>query len=213
MISQQWSAYAQTILNKMTDIVRLGGLELLQRYPDDLLVHDLSYLRRYARPGAVLAWVVGDCHTHLTTLGFTKGDTELVSALTNLASKDRFFRIRCNAGGAVFEQLTREAFGALASTPVPFQVGNIIDGIQLWRHETLVGSALIRRLAVEPQCTNASYEAIITPSACVSETDLAALEAATCQRIHQLGSLFAFYNITVVKPTATTVSTKEAAYA
>ncbi|MCE2722066.1 MAG: hypothetical protein LW865_02090 [Betaproteobacteria bacterium] len=211
MISTKWGEYAQAMIRQMVDVVNQNGFLLLQRYPDDLMVHDRAYLTRFARPGMVFAWCVGDSHSHLTIVGLTKSDTELVSALTGLGSKDRFFRIRCSADGAMFDALSREEFARLATTPVPYQVKNTTDGIALWRDEELVGTALIRRLTPEPQCTNATYEAIIRPAAAVSEVELAALETATCLRIRELGSLFAFYNITVVKPMATTASTTEAA--
>jgi hypothetical protein len=213
MISTKWSEYAQAALRQMVDVVKQHRLELLQRYPDDLMISDLGYLKRYARPGVVFAWCVGDCHSHLTMLGFTKADTELVSALTNLANNDRFFRIRCLSDDVVLDALSREQFSALATTPVPYQVKNTTEGITFWRHDEPIGAALIRRLLPEPQQSNASYEAIITPKYGVTEVDLAAFEAATCRRIHELGSLFAFYNITVAPPVGSTATKLEDAYA
>ncbi len=62
---QNQEALVNQIIQSMQDIVVKHGLELMQHYPNDLLVHDKAHLMGMASPGAQFAWVVGDTHTHI----------------------------------------------------------------------------------------------------------------------------------------------------
>lgn len=120
---QNQEALVNQIIQSMQDIVAKHGLELMQRYPNDLLVHDKAYLMRMASPGAQFAWVVGDAHTHIVSLGMAQEENEMVNCLTKLANKDKFYTVKINTGNrAIFTELDRKAFEALASTPVRYSM-------------------------------------------------------------------------------------------
>lgn len=120
---QNQESLVTQIIQSMQDIVVKHGLDLMQRYPNDLLVHDKAHLMGMATPGAQFAWVVGDAHTHIVSLGLSKEENENVGYLTKLANKDKFYTIKINTGNrVVFTELDRKAFEALASTPVRYSM-------------------------------------------------------------------------------------------
>lgn len=47
------------LIDKMAALVQQKGLELLSRYPADLLVHDRRFLQENLVEGVSIAWVVG----------------------------------------------------------------------------------------------------------------------------------------------------------
>jgi hypothetical protein len=115
-------ALVDGIIESMKSVVEQHGLGLLKsQYANDLLIHDRDFLLKMALPGAHLAWVVGDMHTHIVPLGFEKNENEMVFCLTRLANNDKFYSLKIgNSGKVTFEHLARDKFEALAATPVAF---------------------------------------------------------------------------------------------
>ena len=116
-------ALVERIIEAAKAEIEKYALELLQRYPDDLLVHDRSALEIYAVGGARIGWMVGHSHTHLVPLGIHPGTNQEVTYLTNLANDDRFYEIVISSSGENFtmKEITREDFAGLARTPVRYQ--------------------------------------------------------------------------------------------
>ena len=125
-------AFVDAIIQSMQDIVTKHGLELMQHYPNDLLVHDRAYLMNMASPGAHLAWVVGDMHTHIVGLGLDQEENSMVSCLTKLANRDKFYSIKINTGNrVVFTELSREALEKLSATPIQYSK-SCVDKSDFW---------------------------------------------------------------------------------
>lgn len=110
----------ETILTEMQSIVAKHGLNLMQTYPNDLLVHDRRMLEHFACNGASIAWMVGHCHTHIVNLGLHPDENEMVRYLTNLSSEDLFYLVKIFAGDVAFKEVDRKGFSELATTPAQY---------------------------------------------------------------------------------------------
>ena len=166
-------ATVQSILNAMQSAIAQYGLEVLQRYPDDLLVHDKAMLERMAVPGATLAWMVGHCHTHIVSLGFHPKENMNVTYLTNLAREDRFFVLTIGHGnGFKMDEIDRQIFAALSGTAVPYRREGIASNFWLYRHSKKIGHVAIEQVGTW-QAPKA--KATITPMAGVSAHERSAL--------------------------------------
>ena len=176
------------------------SLELLTRYPDDLLVHDKSAIERYAVAGARIGWVVGHSHTHLVALGIHPGTNQEVKYLTNLANDDRFYEIKVSASGDDFtmKEITREDFAGLATTHVPYKRDGGKTGFWLVRDGRRVGSVMSESIG---NLCSPKYRATITPVAGISDADKAALEM-WCQKsiVEDCGTLFVRSVVEVASP-------------
>jgi len=138
--------FVASILKSMQDIIAKHGLELMRHYPNDLLVHDKAYLMTMAMPGAQIAWVVGDMHTHIVNLGLAQEENEMVGCLTNMSSRDKFYLIKINSGYRVnFAELSRDAFANLVSTPVKYSM-SCGDPSDFW---LMHGNSAIGHIQVE----------------------------------------------------------------
>lgn len=164
----------QSILNSMLAVIELYGLELMKRYPDDLLVHDKAVLDMAAVPGAKFAWMVGHCHTHIVPLGFHQKENESVEYMVNLSSEDRFYVISVgNTERFTMKELDRKSFAALSSTPVAYKRNGDVSGFCLTHNEQKVGYV---ELNLSRAVQNMKVDAKITPFIGISGHELAALQ-------------------------------------
>jgi hypothetical protein len=176
----------------MKEEIRKYELEVLQRYPNDLLVHDRHMLERALQPGARLGWMVGHSHTHLVPLGLSTKENENVTYLTNLASEDRFYLIRVGHKGDVkLSEVDREAFKALSHTPVPYEMESNGDFGQFWllKNKARIGHIHIDRTG---DWQSRLYSATLTPvESTTAAIDRVALELwANQSMVKMAGTLF-----------------------
>lgn len=194
-------AIVQSILERMQAVITIYRLAVLQRYPDDLLVHDKAMLEQMAVPGACIAWMVGHCHTHLVALGFHPVENLNVRYLTNLASEDRFFVLNIGQGHSIkMNELDRQQFAALSNTPVPYERRGNSANFWLYRQRSKLG-----QVAIEQFCTwqDRKCVATITPVAGISAHERAALAVWCSYAITELtGTLFARREIGWAEPIA-----------
>lgn len=181
---------ANKIIDAMVAEVQRHNLELLQRYPDDLLKWDRNSLWRSAHPGAKFCWMVGDSHTHLAQLGVHPKRNEYPTFLTNQCSNDRFYVIDVLRDGQNFtmKEVTREFFPSLANTPIPYRrVGNA-NAFWLYKNDARVGTVTITRTGTYEKPI---YDTKLAVMAGTSESDQRALEDWAVQAaIEMAGTLF-----------------------
>lgn len=168
---------AQHIINAMLAEIKKHGLELLRRYPGDLLESDRQVLETMAVPGTLLAWVVGNSHSHLFPMGLHPVDNETVNGMTKLSADDRYYRLDVQEGGFFrLREVGSHAFLALSGTPIPYSMdrGGKEDAFWL-RHERTgrVGFIKIQRFGAGP---NARHHADITAVSGCKPIDCAALQ-------------------------------------
>ena len=164
------------IIGAMSAEIEKYALELMQRYPNDLLVHDRRMLETFAVPGAQIAWMVGHCHTHLVALGLHAQENKNVSYLTKLASEDRFYLLKVSVSGREFSltEKSRLEFCALSETRVPYQRdGLACSGFWLTRAGRRLGTVSIKSVGT---WAKPSYHVVLTPAAGITALDLAALK-------------------------------------
>ena len=183
-------ALAERIIEAAKTEIEKYSLELLQRYPNDLLVHDRAAFELYAVAGARIACVVGHCHTHLVPLGIHPGTNQEVSYLTNLANDDRFYEIVVSASGDDFslKELSREGFADLVRTRVPYKREGGASAFWLVRDGSRVGYVMSESIG---NACSPKYRGTITPVAGINEADKSALEM-WCQKsiVEAAGTLF-----------------------
>jgi hypothetical protein len=181
---------ANKIIEAMLAEVERYKLELLQRYPNDLLVHDRISLERGAHAGAKFCWMVGDSHTHLARLGVHAKLNEYPTFLTNCASNDRFYVIDVARDGQSFtmKEVTREFFPSLSRTPIPYKRVGQANSFWLYKNDARVGSVSIVRTGTYEKPV---YETALAVMAGTSEGDKAVLEHWAMQAsIEMAGTLF-----------------------
>lgn len=164
----------ETALSLMQAEIKKYGLEVLQRYPNDLLVHDRAQLEIAAVPGAKIAWMVGHCHTHLVPLGVHPRENEHVAYLTKLASEDRFYGLTISRQGNVaINEVDRQGFIQLQGIPVPYVIQGGPDNFWLLRNGHRIGHCGITMTG--GICARMA-EAVITPVVGISQQDRVALQ-------------------------------------
>lgn len=181
---------ANKIIDAMVAEVARYKLELLQRYPNDLLVHDRISLERGAHAGAKFCWMVGDSHTHLARLGVHAKLNEYPTFLTNCCSNDRFYVIDVARNGESFtlKEVTREFFPSLSHTRIPYKRVGQANGFWLYKNDARVGSVSIVRTGTYEKPV---YETALAVMAGTSEGDKAVLEHWAMQAaIEMAGTLF-----------------------
>ena len=189
----------QSILDAMQAAISKYGLELMQRYPNDLLIHDKAMLERLAVPDATIAWMVGHSHTHLVSMGFHPEENLNVTYLTNLANEDRFFVLNIGHGDKFnMDEIDRNRFATLSKTPVPYQRKGGAANFWLYRHNVKIGYVAIEQVGSwqEPKA-----KATITPISGISEHGRAALGLWCSYAITELaGTLFSRSEISWAEP-------------
>lgn len=181
---------ADNIIDAMLVEIHRYNLELLQRYPDDLLIFDRNALSRGAYAGAKFCWMVGDSHTHLARLGVHSKLNEYPTFLTNCCANDRFYVIDVSRNGATFtlEEVTREFFPSLAHTPIPYKRVGGPSAFWLYKNEARVGTVTIERTGTYEKPIFDTKLAVIAGT---SEGDKAVLEDWAVQAaIEMSGTLF-----------------------
>lgn len=170
----------ERILGAMRGEIERYKLELLQRYPDDLNVHDAIILGRNALPGAKLAWMVGDSHTHIVALGLHPEMNEYVTCFTRMCNNDRFYVLDISGFDSFkMKELKREEFTSLIHTPVPYRSSGDMGAFSLYRNGTCVGTCAIEYRGVG-QGNRQQFHATLTPIAGCTERDKLALEHWAC---------------------------------
>lgn len=135
--------FAAQAIQLMLDEIKKYGLELMTRYPNDLLVHDRKMLEMAAYPGAMVAWMVGHSHTHLVRLGIHAKENEMVSYLTNMSADDRFYLLTVNQEGCKLKERTRDEFIALGRTPIAYKRLGTSESFTLYRKDVKVGHVVV----------------------------------------------------------------------
>jgi hypothetical protein len=182
--------FVESVIQSMQDIIVKHGLELMQHYPNDLLVHDKANLMLMATPGAQIAWVVGNMHTHIVNLGLSRQENEAVGYLTNLSSSDQFYLINISSGyRANFTKLSRDEFENLALTPVSYSMscGDYSD-FWLMRSDTQIGRISVD---VTGNYQERFFHGKVKPLEGITELDKVALQHWVNQAIIKIsGTLF-----------------------
>jgi len=194
-------AIVQSLLERMQAVITIYRLEVMQRYPDDLLVHDKAMLERFAIPGATIAWMAGHSHTHLVALGFHPVENLNVTYLTNLANEDRFFVLNIGEGYRIkMNEIDRQQFSALSNIPVPYERRGDSSNFWLYRQQTKLGHVAIEQIGT---WQNRKSIATITPVTGISAHERAALAIWCSYAITELtGTLFARGEISWAEPIA-----------
>lgn len=184
---------AEKILDFMVSEIKKHGLEVLDRYPNDVLVHDLAMLKTVDFPGAKIAWMVGDSHSHMVRLGLHPDENKNVTYLTNLASGDRFYLITITNGGFIGKEVTRDQFLQLQHTPVPYEMQGGKHEFSLYKRGDRIG---VSNLSLEGDPRDRVAVGKITPIGLRTKLDLAALQLWTERGLASLkGSLFGKFDI------------------
>lgn len=160
------------IIDRMSMIIQEHGLELLQRYPNDLLVHDRNVLERAAVNGAQIAWMVGHCHTHMVILGLHPKENQNVGYLAHIGNDDRFYLIKVSADTFTMKEVSRDDFAKLSNTSVRYAREGAKDAFWLTRNRCRVGYIQVEWIGT-PQAPR--YKVTLTPVAGCSALDLSAL--------------------------------------
>lgn len=178
----------ELILNEMKSLIAKHQLNLLQTYPNDLLVYDRENLERFAHCGATIAWVVGHNHTHIVNLGLHPEENDMVHCLTKLASTDHFYQIKIFADDVAFKEVDRDGFRALGPTPVPYTKIGGDDNFALFKIGLKVGQV---QISAKGNYRDRVYNLKITAESSATKLDHAALHLwADKMAAHIAGSLF-----------------------
>lgn len=182
--------FVDSVIQSMQDIIVKHRLQLLKHYPDDLLKHDKAFLMEMASPGAHIAWVVGDRHSHIVALGLSKSENEMITCLTRLSSNDKFYSIKFNAEQRVeFKEYTRETFESLCHTEIKYSPSrHEMSDFWLMRGTTQIGH-------IEVNVAGTFYERVfecrVIPHEGISLLDITALNHWANQAIIKTaGTLF-----------------------
>ncbi|MYM92473.1 hypothetical protein [Duganella vulcania] len=177
-------------------------LELLQHYPNDLLVHDRASFERFWAPGQRFGWMVGHRHTHMAAIGLHVEENKVLGYLLNLAADDRFFEIAIGQDGQSFsiKEIGREGFRSLMNTPVPYHRMGQHENFTLYRAGGAVGSVVITPTGTYEMRV---YKAVLAPKAGSLARDATALHLWSDYACRGLaGSLFYRSEYVVTPPSA-----------
>lgn len=170
--------------------IQRHGLEVIQRYPNDVLVLDRAVLEQYAHPGSTVAWMVGDTHSHIVPLGIHPLLNKLVTYLTNLASNDRFYALEFSRSGQFgIKPIDRKVFAELSQAAIPYTTKGTPTNFSLYREASRLGHCM---LTDEGTCAAPLVLVTITPRHDIRPIDKAALEEWARQAVTKhTGTLFA----------------------
>jgi hypothetical protein len=184
----------QEMIDAMQQEVVRHGFELMQRYPRDLLVHDRAILTQYAKPGAVIAWVIGHCHSQAVAVGIHEMEHSVLTTLAKQSRADQFYRLDCAADGFELTAIARDEYLALSNTPIPYRATRNPKNFILSRNGFAVGHCQIT-----PPDYRVSQDRIhtleLTPTRNASPLDLAALECYGRQALRKIEDCFAHLEI------------------
>lgn len=160
------------IIAEMSGFIDTHGLELLQRYPDDLLKIDRQVLEQHAVPGATIAWMVGDSHTHMAVLGIHPSENLCVTYHTNLCANDRFCLLTVGEEKFSLCEISRDKYQQLSSRRIDYYRDGSGTNFAVRR-----GAQEVGRIALVSCGTllQPHVKATIAPVPGVSQRDLASL--------------------------------------
>jgi len=164
----------ERVLQAMQHEVETNGLELMQRYPNDLLIHDRNHLMIHAVPGASFGWTVSDSSTHLTTLGVHAEYNKAVGYHLNLSSNQRFYEIKIARDAFSIIELSREQYAALERRAIPYRKAGGKLGFSVCRGAETVGAVELQDIG---NWHERKYSVGITPAKNCTALDLVALDA------------------------------------
>jgi hypothetical protein len=177
------------IIEAMQSIIAKHGLELMQRYPNDLLVHDRRILDGLQNTTCTIAWCVGHSHTHMAVMGVHPEENDMVPCYANLGSTDKYFKLVLS-GMEDFKltEMERSEFLKLSQVRIPYSLkgGNMDfslfkEGVTIARVTVEVTGPYMTRLF------NINYQPLIS----LSDIDRRAIEKWAYKCIaSQTGSLF-----------------------
>lgn len=191
----------EAMLASMIRTVKTKGLDLMETYPNDLLVHAKNYLIEYAVPGAQFGWCVGHVHSHLLILGIDKDLNELAAGITNLGTADRFYLIKINSWDSFdFIEKDKRSFADMANTPIRYKKVGQNDDFYLMIGEKRIGHVHVDLTGAFEESL---YKVTCTPATGISEIDRNALLLAA-RRAHMFvdGNLFIKAVVEVAEPEA-----------
>lgn len=149
-------------------------LEVMSRYPNDLLIHDRNMLMMNAVPGARLAWTVYENSTRMIPLGLTKQQNEEVTYGTNTSSRQRFYELTIGYGSFKLKEVFLKDFEALCRVPVPYRKEGANECFSLMKGDFRIG---VVRYTDVGNYNSRKYEVEVTPVASLSAIDTVALSA------------------------------------
>lgn len=183
-------------------------LELLQRYPDDLAI-DIRVVERFARPGMTIAWMVGDCHSHIVPLGIHQNLNHTTKYLTHLAKNDHFYVLTFSSGPKEFalSEVVRDDFPRLSNTFIPYKSLGVADAFWLHKGNSRVGSCVITREPNEANVEDVVYKIALTEVEGIDDIDRQSLQEWGDQAVFQIsGTLFASRRLEWQPPINATLS-------
>lgn len=186
------------LMHALQTIIEGAGLELLQRYPNDLLVHDRRQFERFWAPGQRFGWMVGHSHTHMAVVGLHTEENKVLGYVLNLNSDDRFYEVTVGRDGRSHQvrEVGRAGFESLLRTPVPYSRQGDDKSFTLFCVGRPVGAVGI---TITGTFENRFYSASIAPRDGAQNRDVGALHLwadYACRRL--AGSLFYRSDCTVV---------------
>ena len=184
----------QKIIDVMQQEIVRHGFELMQRYPRDLLVHDRAILTQYAKPGAVIAWVIGHCHSQAVAVGIHQQEHSLLTALAKQSRSDQFYRLECAADTFELTHITRDDYLALSHTPIPYLATRNPKNFVLSRNGIAVGQCQITPPDYRVS-KDRTHTLALTPTCSATALDLAALECYGRQALRKIEDCFAHLEI------------------
>lgn len=162
------------IISAMLAEIEKHGLELMQHYPNDLLIHDKNVLMLQAVAGASIAWTVSDTATHLAPLGLHPESNQHVGYCLNLSSRQRFYHLSINQQSFSLKEISREEYKLLEKTSVPYGLGKKpVEGVnRLYKGDRVVGDINLVDIGNWHQ---RCFEVTVVPAEGISNIDMNAL--------------------------------------
>lgn len=198
-----WLAVQNPLVDRMIEAMRAEiekhGLEVMQRYPNDILIHDRNMLLCNAAPGSRFAWTVHDTSSHLAVLGIHPDLNSDINAFVNHSDRQRFYELRVNHGSFSLNEIDERAFLSLRHVSVPYHSTGR-GSFRLLRGDTVVGHV---RLDDVGNWQDRRYKVTITPDAQATARDLVALDAWSVRETVRLaGTLFVRSTMDWIEPQA-----------
>lgn len=162
------------IISAMLSEIEKHGLELMQHYPNDLMIHDKNVLMLQAAAGASIAWTVSDTATHLAPLGLHPESNSHVGYCLNLSSRQRFYRLSISQQSFSLEEISREKYALLETTKVPYSLcRKPAEGTnRLYKGDRVVGDINLVDIGNWHQ---RSFEVTVVPAEGITRLDMNAL--------------------------------------
>lgn len=155
------------LISAMQEVIKSHGLELMQRYPNDLLVHDRYTLEGLEGATCSIAWCVGHCHTHMVVLGMHPEENSMIECFQNLSSDDKFYKIILQ-GSEDFKlvELTKENFSVLKSIRVAYEKkGGKLEFVILKDGKPMFNVFIKQQGTFETRKFNISYQPLTSVTA------------------------------------------------